>query len=207
MTPLRVINRCGECTECCVAFPFLPEKGWWDDGKKAGAPCRFLKTGCTIHDQPRPTLCTSYRCEWLNGGFGSYAEEWRPDRCGIIVSAQDTATLFLTDDGLRQCGYRGAEMGIHIQECRPRALISLDRHRLYYRLCKTIKARFHRELEFVMVNPCGCDVLFSDSARFRIQDYRIAQGFGVAWTTDEQRRYAEELHQWWCGQRTLLAVG
>ena len=78
MTPLEKRN-CGPCKACCVALKIdLPELR-----KKAGTPCPHLAgTGCGIY-AARPDLCRQFLCGWrLEGELG---DDWRPDRCGVIV--------------------------------------------------------------------------------------------------------------------------
>jgi hypothetical protein len=62
---------CGGCKECCIAFPLLPNEEYWPEGKPAYKPCRFLcESGCSIHEMPRPKVCTSFRCLYAHGRFG-----------------------------------------------------------------------------------------------------------------------------------------
>jgi hypothetical protein len=70
---------CGECTACCreliIDVPGLT--------KHAGALCTncISAKGCTIYDD-RPQACRQFLCGWRQL---SLSENWRPDRCGIIV--------------------------------------------------------------------------------------------------------------------------
>jgi hypothetical protein len=61
-------RHCGPCTACCVAYPLLPQPDFWPEGKPAYTPCKFLcGQGCSIHDQPRPSVCTDFACAYLRG--------------------------------------------------------------------------------------------------------------------------------------------
>ena len=121
---------CGECTACCVSFPLLPNRKYWPEGKKVGVPCRYLGTGCTIHNQPRPEVCTSYQCAWREGKFGPDVE-WRPDRSGLMIYANTLLSLFqghlraFQDRGMFQ-RWTDLDTGIGIVETRPRALVECD---------------------------------------------------------------------------------
>ena len=69
-------NVCGECQACCWYFT-VP-----DMAKPRTTPCKHqCAAGCAIHDQPRPAMCTGFRCCWLE-------ENWeaalRPDQSRII---------------------------------------------------------------------------------------------------------------------------
>jgi Fe-S-cluster containining protein len=70
---------CGECRLCCWVFP-VPALG-----KPAAEWCRFADArGCSIHDTPRPPVCTEYDCYWRD--HEELSDELRPDRIGIVVT-------------------------------------------------------------------------------------------------------------------------
>ena len=72
----RKHNVCGECQACCWHFT-VPEMD-----KPRKAPCRHqCDAGCAIHDQPRPAMCTGFRCCWLDENWDA---SLRPDRSRII---------------------------------------------------------------------------------------------------------------------------
>ena len=57
---------CGTCKQCCITYPLLPNADYWPEGKPTHTPCKHVcEKGCAIHDQPRPNVCTSFRCLWL----------------------------------------------------------------------------------------------------------------------------------------------
>src|SRR5689334_14891579 len=86
-------NACGACRECCIAYPLRQDPDFWPAGKPAGVPCRHLcASGCAIHALPRPRVCTEFECAYIEKGWG---EDWRPDRCGVIVSFPSVLNLFL----------------------------------------------------------------------------------------------------------------
>jgi hypothetical protein len=98
------LRTCGDCIVCCVYFPIDDEKltkkamchcphlilkgpipkgrenGDREDNQVlyTGASC---DGGCGIHDQDRASICSEYRCLWLEG-YGD--EEDRPDRSLMI---------------------------------------------------------------------------------------------------------------------------
>ena len=72
-------RECGACNACCVVPKIdLPELH-----KKAGVPCPHLAgAGCGIYAD-RPLLCRQFLCGWRL--FAELGDDWRPDRCGVIV--------------------------------------------------------------------------------------------------------------------------
>jgi len=80
---LRRTRECGECTECCKGELHANIYGRLMD---KGKPCHFLGTsGCTIYSK-RPSLCSSYQCEWLRDD-GTNIPEWiRPDLSKVMIS-------------------------------------------------------------------------------------------------------------------------
>ena len=79
-------RECGDCKVCCVALridePALR--------KPAGTACKFLgHAGCTIYEA-RPSTCRHWLCGWrLQPQLG---DAWRPDRSGVLLIPQLTAT-------------------------------------------------------------------------------------------------------------------
>lgn len=73
---------CGSCTACCreliVDTPGLT--------KHAGVLCAncISAKGCAIY-RDRPQVCSTFLCGWRQLPL---AEEWRPDRCEIIVTQE-----------------------------------------------------------------------------------------------------------------------
>ena len=72
---------CGECSMCCYLFD-LPEfnkpKHKWCQHCKPG------NGGCSIHNQDRPEICSTYSCLWL---LGAIPDEWFPPKSKMILSA------------------------------------------------------------------------------------------------------------------------
>lgn len=75
------MRECGDCKECCL----------WLQGDSfgftfgAGTPCKFLECdGCGVH-KARPESCRNYFCGWAQELFD---EEYRPDKCGVLVSVE-----------------------------------------------------------------------------------------------------------------------
>jgi len=55
--------------------------------KPAHDKCRHqCESGCAIHGDPRPEICTHFRCAWLDND--TWGEELRPDQCGIVYTWQ-----------------------------------------------------------------------------------------------------------------------
>ena len=80
------MRRCGECRLCCNVFP-LPALG-----KPAGRWCHLLgPSGCTVHDNGLPEVCSQYACYWLE--HEDLPEESRPDRLGMVVTESGTVTV------------------------------------------------------------------------------------------------------------------
>ncbi len=78
MNPKR---SCKGCTACCVVFTVV------DMDKPSHTPCQHIcERGCAIHDEPRPSMCTDFLCNWVT--HPDWGEELRPDKCGIVYAAQ-----------------------------------------------------------------------------------------------------------------------
>jgi hypothetical protein len=86
------VNQCGGCTACCVQY-CLPELN-----KPAKVPCQHLcGTGCSLHDQPRPLVCSAFECGYLRA---QWSLEMRPDNCGVIFQPMATIRYDRVGDGL-----------------------------------------------------------------------------------------------------------
>lgn len=81
------MQECGECTECCTAFPVVELK------KPAGKACTFSDKGCKIYDS-RPQSCKDCLCAWITQP--SVGKELRPDRCGVIFERIGDSTMLAT---------------------------------------------------------------------------------------------------------------
>jgi hypothetical protein len=142
--PLVTRRTCGPCTACCVTYPLLPEEGFWPEGKPAYTPCKFLcKNGCSIHDRPRPPVCTDYHCAYINE-----VVPHRPSECGVLFTRKEVHNLFEGDPPLP---FPPHGCGIHVVETCPGAVLQLSSRQVRY--------WFRRTLWFVAcVQPYGIDV-------------------------------------------------
>jgi hypothetical protein len=73
---------CGDCRVCCQHL-IIDAPGL---SKHAGVTCRHSCTdkGCTIYPE-RPQMCRDFQCSWSRLPL---SEEWRPDRCEILLIAE-----------------------------------------------------------------------------------------------------------------------
>ncbi len=77
---------CGGCTACCRYLTInTPEMK-----KLPGILCPHVaeQRGCKIHDD-RPDICRNWFCAWRALPELELGDEWRPDRCGILVKVTD----------------------------------------------------------------------------------------------------------------------
>src|SRR5207247_1536318 len=75
-------RKCGECSECCKVLPIV------EFNKPRHVPCTHLcPLGCGIYKDPKkPKVCSSFRCEWLDGNVPEYD---RPDKLGVMFWYSD----------------------------------------------------------------------------------------------------------------------
>ncbi len=77
------MRECGNCRLCCYIFQL--EGDFWGGVKPKRTWCRYAKgKGCAMHDQPRPEVCTRFKCLWLDDE--EMPENWRPDKSGILLA-------------------------------------------------------------------------------------------------------------------------
>jgi hypothetical protein len=87
---------CGECGVCCRDLVI-------DDPAMTKMPlvtCRHYRGGtaaCSIYDN-RPHTCREFFCYWWWLPLG---EEWRPDRCGIVILPQPEDPVRRVPDGFK----------------------------------------------------------------------------------------------------------
>jgi len=91
-------RECGSCTACCTEL--LVDAP--DFRKLAGVRCANLcgDRGCAIRET-RPRVCSDFECGWrLLAGLG---EEWRPDRCGIVLlpKTKGNPAGYLANNGMQ----------------------------------------------------------------------------------------------------------
>src|SRR5437762_74837 len=120
MKSLPMVSRsCGDCHECCIAFGLLPKSPWWDEYKPVGTPCRYLCAGgCSIHESPRPAICTDYSCFYLEGLAPN-----RPDECGLIFHrcSRETADRLPLHGNV-----------INVAETKPQAIMAIESKKMRY---------------------------------------------------------------------------
>lgn len=81
---------CGGCKLCCYVYP-LPEFA-----KRTGTWCKHIcAAGCAIHDQPRPPVCTDFKCLWLL--CPAIPSRYRPDQIGIVVQSRPNSIVWMTE--------------------------------------------------------------------------------------------------------------
>lgn len=92
MTALYPNRECGECNVCCYALSIDELK------KPPGIVCRHWtkESHCTCYDA-RPSSCRIFHCGWRALPLG---EEWRPDRCGIVIYSAGQGHQFELIGGL-----------------------------------------------------------------------------------------------------------
>ena len=75
-----VQGSCGTCVVCCQWLDIESE----ELSKKAGILCEHcVGSGCGLYET-RPQVCRGFDCGYRL--ISQLGEEWRPDRCGIVVS-------------------------------------------------------------------------------------------------------------------------
>ena len=82
---------CAECTACCRTIQIQEFQ------KPLNTRCRHENGKCSIYDE-RPASCREFLCEYAAGLLGPI-DQWRPDQCGIMVTADanEAGTLFEID--------------------------------------------------------------------------------------------------------------
>jgi len=84
----RTTRVCGNCKLCCYIFALdgeFFEALHGPGGKPKRTWCKHAKgKGCAVHDQPRPTVCTSFLCDWMLHP-DVFPDAWRPDRSGVLL--------------------------------------------------------------------------------------------------------------------------
>ena len=76
------MRECGRCKLCCYVFHLEGE--FWGGVKRKRTWCKYAKgKGCAMHDQPRPEVCTGFKCLWLDDE--EMPESWRPDKSGVLL--------------------------------------------------------------------------------------------------------------------------
>jgi len=95
----KSVNKCGDCTLCCVVFPIKEIK------KPFNTVCSLLcESGCSIYNS-RPKECSDYDCAWVQED--DITVELRPDKCGIMFTKLDEQIMF----GLLDPNNTPSEMG------------------------------------------------------------------------------------------------
>jgi hypothetical protein len=192
-------NTCNGCTECCVGFPLLPNPDFWPEGKRAMEPCRFkTETGCGIHDQPRPKVCTDFLCCYLDWEM---PEAYWPKATKVIPVATDLLNLNglgALDDNALAAGLAEEDPVLWLLETEPRAALRLDPARLSYYLRKRVG---NLDEWWWAVSPCGTEPPGWGDRGGGLLVIRSSnpsgRGLIVRYENDEHLAYAEELRAWW----------
>jgi hypothetical protein len=191
--PLRVLNFCGECQECCTILP-INSDGWI---KPAGERCEHLcAKGCSLWQQEAmPKLCRTYFCEWRTIPWLGQQADCRPDRLGVVF--QDHGNLLAVFEtrpgaayGEKVCAvvrkfrlkYKGSEK-LRVRVYVYQGILWLDRKHTERMEFEDEKASwvFHREPyeHFILEGvPDGPHMVARNSLEFFIanphrQEYRI----------------------------------
>ena len=88
------MNKCGECTACCVSLRVdATESKEWEK-------CRHLCNGCSIYND-RPETCKKFKCLWLSTqeSDNPFPEEARPDKCGVMLWANTDGDFIAQCEG------------------------------------------------------------------------------------------------------------
>jgi hypothetical protein len=178
-------NTCNGCVECCVGFPLAPNPNFWPEGKRAQERCRFLKCdGCSIHDQPRPCVCTGFECVYI---IRQLPPAYWPKTCKVVISTCPMKVFFQTDGFCH--GLDMTEICLLLTETAPRALVALDANKLRYYLSKKN-----------MPMPRHCCVAAYDfdchdpTGTMKIRTF-LDDAIYVGWKDSPD--YAEEVKAWW----------
>ena len=177
-----------------IAYPLLPNEGFWPEGKKAAKPCRFLcDKGCSIHDEPRPSVCTNFTCEYINGIVPQ-----RPDQNGVIFATSYVSNALqgsLLDCQVQQlvpAHWEDDDLAISITEALPEAIFRLDPQKVRWWYRK------HPWRLFVVI-PYGFDMFEYDCKSIRIRTPDLS-----VWFADTPT-YADRVISWWNGAISPLA--
>ena len=103
MTNLIPNRECGPCKACCEA-PKIDDPQL---RKLPGVVCSNHREGlgCAIYEK-RPATCQVWFCGWRMLPLG---DEWRPDRCGIMIVPTSQASPVRPEDGLQFDLIKGLE--------------------------------------------------------------------------------------------------
>jgi len=176
--PKANLRQCGECQACCSWFPLLPNPDFWPEGKPAQQPCRYLcAKGCSIHDQPRPEVCTGFKCAYLTDDI-----PWRPDQIGVIFSAVPDNFFRMVKHP--EC-FPSSDGGVMLVEGHSNAIVQLEAAKVRYYLGKR-----SIRLQYLLVLPYGTDIHNHKHGRLRTWP-------GLLVLCDGSSTYAEQLNDWW----------
>ena len=78
-----MLRPCGDCNKCCSGNLIGTSYG---NSFGPGRPCIFLVSECCTIYKDRPESCKKYQCAWTQNIL---SEQFRPDKCGIMVSVQN----------------------------------------------------------------------------------------------------------------------
>lgn len=181
---------CGTCKQCCITYPLLPNADYWPDGKPTHTPCKHVcEKGCAIHDQPRPNVCTRFRCLWLN--YPKIGDQMRPDKSGLLMTyttLRNAARTALDRFSI------GDKYGIQINECWPEALLCYDPDKLRWMFRKIPERK--AQISAIVVHPYNFTF---DYNGIRMNE-EFTFGVSVKHDDEASKGYADKLMGWWRGE-------
>ena len=131
------LRSCGECTRCCVDL-LIPSMD-----KPAGTPCGLLRHGpehpgrhCRRY-RDRPAECRGYECLWRLLDAELLPAAYRPDICGVVLSARLSSELGLPPRGTGDWLVVVAEP-VHDRLGKPRAICTNPIGWEAIRRCRTL---------------------------------------------------------------------
>lgn len=101
---------CGGCRACCKTMPIA------EIGKHSHVLCPMSNglVGCTIHRKGKPKSCKAFECMWLVSQRRNdrMEPELRPDRCGVIFTADTSQHAGGTFDSTRIEAHEDHDTGV-----------------------------------------------------------------------------------------------
>lgn len=112
---------CGECSLCCKTLTVDEIQ------KEAHTWCQYFSKGigCVIY-KSRPTVCRTFKCEWLKGNTPEYLNPRKTNavliRTTAVINKDDNTksfvdALFVACDGDNTEAYKTGYLGKYVYEC------------------------------------------------------------------------------------------